>query len=53
VAEEELDRLATEADAAMHAGWYEVADRMDRWGANDYAGDWQDPQYDPPREAVR
>lgn len=32
------------------AGWNEVAERMDRWGANGYAGDWQDPQYNPPAD---
>ncbi|BAL87337.1 hypothetical protein AMIS_21170 [Actinoplanes missouriensis 431] len=33
------------------AGWNAVAERMDRWGANGYAGDWQDAQYDDPAVA--
>lgn len=32
--------------AIEEEGWNAVAERMDRWGANGYAGDWQDPQYD-------
>lgn len=35
------------ADDLIEAGWREVGDRMDRWAANRYTGDWQDPLYDP------
>lgn len=30
------------------AGGFAVAERMDRWAANGYQGDWRDPQYDDP-----
>ncbi|MGK5682455.1 hypothetical protein [Actinoplanes sp. URMC 104] len=30
------------------AGWDAVAERMDRWAVNGYAGTWLDAQYDDP-----
>jgi hypothetical protein len=35
------------------AGWTEVANRMERWAHNGYAGDWRDPQYDEPEAGAR
>ncbi|AEV86705.1 hypothetical protein ACWT_5688 [Actinoplanes sp. SE50] len=33
------------------AGWSAVAERMDRWAASGYSGDWQDAEYDDPEAA--
>lgn len=43
-----MELLGHLTDQAMADGWTRVAERMDRWAANGYAGSWQDAQYDPP-----
>lgn len=38
-------------EVAGHHGWQETADRINRWSAAGYAGDWWDAIYDLPNPA--
>jgi hypothetical protein len=45
LAQRPAEEPPTFRDVAGQVGWAEAADRVNRWAANDYLGDWQDPIY--------
>jgi hypothetical protein len=48
LAQPPIDEPPTFREIAAKYGWNEAADRVNRWSANNYAGDWQEAIYDNP-----